>query len=362
MPKNTLAYNYSPNLTVPKRTGQFVQIPLELIRESEISPAALKLYMILLSYSGVDNCAYPSQSRLAIDMKLTERRVRTLLVELLEANLVEIIHRAGTSNLYIPLWKAGREVEENFRRERKNSSDNLHEHDLNHVCEKNSVSETIPDTDTGIASKVTLAENTQNDKQISTLLISAGISLVMAQELARVIRQNNRDISYVKLLIETSQEKYIHNPIGFIRFMILRNAEPVNKPVSTRPKQRKSPPSASQTPLDFSKYLTGKYAYLTGTTSGEETIPNTNEEEAQILWQNLRRTLALSGEFPLSILDSGRLRYCSETGRYLPVFVGREDLNSAQGQVLGKALENLLLTGSGYNTTPNTISLCNADI
>ncbi|MEI7555181.1 helix-turn-helix domain-containing protein [Candidatus Chlorohelix sp.] len=360
MPKNTLAHNYSPNLTVPKRAGQFVQIPLELIRETEISPAALKLYMIILSYSGVDNnSAFPSQSRLASDMKLTERRVRTLLVELLEANLVEIIHRAGTSNLYIPLWKAGREAEENFRGERKNSSANLHEHDLKHVCEKNSISETISDTDIEAVSTDTPCENTENDKQISTLLVSAGISFVMAQELTPIIRQNNRDISYVKSLIETSQEKYIHNPIGFIRFMILRNAEPVSKKINARSKQPKNPTAATQTPLDFSKYLTGKYAYLTATTSGDDTIPKeTNEEQSQIFWQNLRRTLALSGQFPLSILDSGRLRYCSETGKYLPIFVGREDLNKAQVQILDKALENLFLTGSGYNAaTKNTASV-----
>lgn len=367
MPKNAFAINQSVELSTSKSSGQFVQIPLELVRESEISPAALKLYLVLLSYAGSDAFAFPSQTRLAADMRLSERRVRSLLHELLETGLLEIRYRAGTSNLYVPLLRSGGKAEDNFRGGRKNSSAYLHEHDLKHVCSNTTSVEQLEQTDakdtnasiespSNILAVVPSETRTaEKEEEIVTILVEAGLTHAMGVELARVVEQNERNISYVKLIVETSRAKYIHNPIGFIRFMLLRNAEPVSKPSRTQPKQNKRMVSP-QAPLDFSKYVDGKYAYLTGTTRltqpslpamDEPEQPDTEVEiallpETQVVnWHTIRRKLELSGEFTSKLLQYGKLKYCAETSCYRLIFPDWVDFTAKQKLTLERELTNL---------------------
>ncbi len=86
---------------VKTQTGLFIQVPLELL-ETNISPSALKLYMMLLKYARQSQECWPSHQTLARDMNLKSRRIANLLKELDEAGLIKVVSRAsqGQSNLY----------------------------------------------------------------------------------------------------------------------------------------------------------------------------------------------------------------------------------------------------------------------
>jgi hypothetical protein len=80
----------------------FTQIPNLVLRRSDLQPGAKLTYMVLLSYAWQQDHAYPGQDRLAVDMGVTERSVRTYLKELQESGLITIRRRGlGLTNVYI---------------------------------------------------------------------------------------------------------------------------------------------------------------------------------------------------------------------------------------------------------------------
>jgi len=263
-------------------SGAFVPVPVELLRSDSLSSVSLKLYLILLSYCGPKTIAWPSQGRLAQDMHLSERRVRRLLVELVEAKLVEVKHCNGSSNTYTLRKYSLREVEqieaatkpispaeENFRGERKKISDHVHEAESKNMCEEkaqkteNKVDRTYP------------LEAGNSNKELQPLIdifVFDGISAEMGLELARLVVKNGRGADYVKLISEASHKPQVHNPIGFIRFMVLRNVEPdFSNRFKPQKRPTKSPLNNSAKPgaIDFEKYTSGKYAYLSANSANQ---------------------------------------------------------------------------------------------
>jgi DNA-binding Lrp family transcriptional regulator len=272
------------------QSEHFVQIPVGLIANPNITPAALKLYLVLMAYCGPKSCAWPSQARLAEEMHITERRVRDLLKELTDEGIITVAHHTGATNTYYvdkhrvkkqPLRVTQPEIyfrgeEENCRGDRKYTSADIY--DLKHVCEE-PLSEIafseieVTDNDTQPEYATPLPDvsfpaptpDTKETSEIRALLAPSGLSESLIQELAVFVTSKNRDVEYVRRIVQASQVSGIHNPPGYIRYMLLNNAEPVpvkeNKPVKES-REYKSQPK-SPTPIDFSKYTTGKYAYLT---------------------------------------------------------------------------------------------------
>jgi hypothetical protein len=83
------------------RVTAFTQVPLELF-DYDISPAAFKLYVLMLGYVRQAEICWPGYQRLAQQMQLTKRRVIDLVRELEQAELIEVESRAeeGLSNIY----------------------------------------------------------------------------------------------------------------------------------------------------------------------------------------------------------------------------------------------------------------------
>jgi len=80
----------------------FTQIPNLVLRRSDLQPGAKLTYMVLLSYAWQQDHAYPGQDRLAVDMGVSERSVRTYLKELQDSDLVTIRRRGlGLTNVYV---------------------------------------------------------------------------------------------------------------------------------------------------------------------------------------------------------------------------------------------------------------------
>jgi hypothetical protein len=79
----------------------FTQVPNHVLISNQLSPGAKLTYAMLLKYAWQNDFCFPGQERLAKDMGVTDRSVRTYLKELEAKKFVGIKHRGlGKPNLY----------------------------------------------------------------------------------------------------------------------------------------------------------------------------------------------------------------------------------------------------------------------
>ena len=79
----------------------FTQVPNHVLVSSKLSPGAKLTYAMLLKYAWQNDYCFPGQERLAKDMGVTDRSVRTYLQELATKQFVVIKQRGlGKPNLY----------------------------------------------------------------------------------------------------------------------------------------------------------------------------------------------------------------------------------------------------------------------
>ena len=69
---------------------EFTQVPNFILTNADISVGAKLAYAMLLKYAWKDDACCPGQAKLPQDMGAAERRVRTYLKELEQADLLEI--------------------------------------------------------------------------------------------------------------------------------------------------------------------------------------------------------------------------------------------------------------------------------
>jgi hypothetical protein len=100
MTKNTITVDH----------GKFEMLPHWLLFETNISPLALRLYLVLRKYGNTENKCFPSRQRLATDLGVSKVTIDRTKKELIEAGAVCEKHRMGaentyTSNLYHIHWE-----------------------------------------------------------------------------------------------------------------------------------------------------------------------------------------------------------------------------------------------------------------
>lgn len=79
----------------------FTQVPNHVLISARLSPGAKLTYAMLLKYAWQNDYCFPGQERLAKDMGVTDRSVRTYLQELEQERFVAIKQRGlGKPNLY----------------------------------------------------------------------------------------------------------------------------------------------------------------------------------------------------------------------------------------------------------------------
>jgi helix-turn-helix protein len=79
----------------------FTQVPNHVLVSGKLSPGAKLTYAMLLKYAWQNDFCFPGQERLAKDMGVTDRSVRTYLQELEMQKFVNIRQRGlGKPNLY----------------------------------------------------------------------------------------------------------------------------------------------------------------------------------------------------------------------------------------------------------------------
>ena len=82
-------------------TKGFTQVPNYLLKSEKISPGAKLAYTMLLSYAWQNDYCFPGQERLAEDLGLSDRSVRTLLKSLETNGFIVIKQRGqGKTNIY----------------------------------------------------------------------------------------------------------------------------------------------------------------------------------------------------------------------------------------------------------------------
>lgn len=79
----------------------FTQVPNHVLVSDRLSPGAKLAYAMLLKYAWQNDRCFPGQERLAKDMGVTDRSVRTYLQELEARQFIAIKQRGlGKPNLY----------------------------------------------------------------------------------------------------------------------------------------------------------------------------------------------------------------------------------------------------------------------
>lgn len=79
----------------------FTQVPNDILVSTKLSPGAKLAYAMLLKYAWQNDYCFPGQARLAIDMGVTDRSVRTYLQELEQHQFISIKRQGlGKPNLY----------------------------------------------------------------------------------------------------------------------------------------------------------------------------------------------------------------------------------------------------------------------
>ncbi len=79
----------------------FTQVPNHVLEHEKISPGAKLTYSMLLKYAWQNNYCFPGQVRLAKEMGVVERSVRSYLQELQRHNFLKITRRGlGKTNIY----------------------------------------------------------------------------------------------------------------------------------------------------------------------------------------------------------------------------------------------------------------------
>ncbi len=90
----------------------FTQVPNFILRDPGLTLGAKMTYAMFLSYAWNDDYCFPGQERLAKDIGVVERSVRTYLNELKACGLLEVEQRGlGKTNLYtlkFTIKKSGR--------------------------------------------------------------------------------------------------------------------------------------------------------------------------------------------------------------------------------------------------------------
>lgn len=85
----------------PATAGGFTQVPNFLLRSRKLSAGDKVTFAMLLSYAWQNDFCFPGQARLAEDMGITDRSVRSHLKALEAANLLVIRRRGqGRTNIY----------------------------------------------------------------------------------------------------------------------------------------------------------------------------------------------------------------------------------------------------------------------
>lgn len=79
----------------------FTQVPNHVLESSKISPGAKLVYAMLLKYAWQDDSCFPGQERLAEDMGVTDRSVRTYIDELKTHDFLKVKRQGqGRPNKY----------------------------------------------------------------------------------------------------------------------------------------------------------------------------------------------------------------------------------------------------------------------
>lgn len=87
--------------TDPIAQGGFTQVPNFILVKSDLSIGAKVIYSMFLRYAWHNDSCFPGQERLAKDMGIAERSVRTYIQELEKHDLLEVKRRGqGRTNLY----------------------------------------------------------------------------------------------------------------------------------------------------------------------------------------------------------------------------------------------------------------------
>jgi DNA-binding MarR family transcriptional regulator len=282
---STLDREYSTN-SEKHLSGYFVQVPLELL-SYDISPAALKLYMVLMKFARRAGVCWPGQERLADEMGLKQRRIRGLLNELEQAGLVQVENDIGKANRYYLKVQASTPAINNLEERQEIAGDGklsslpggrqkmtaeLHDKNKNinnkhingasaPVCDSNSASEYSGNKPVTLKQVKPPHKTSPEAKAIETLLRENGVAPLVAPKLAAFTASNGRSVAEVqRLIVVTKTNMRVHNLPAYLTSLLKNDVFSQTPSVTTL---TNAAPSNWSAGIDINKYKEGgKYAHL----------------------------------------------------------------------------------------------------
>ncbi|NWJ47416.1 MAG: helix-turn-helix domain-containing protein [Chloroflexi bacterium] len=288
MPSTQLSSTHSEQFSYSlHESEQFVQVPLDVLK-ADISPAALKLYMVMLSFARQSVSCWASHRRLAEEMGLQPRRVIDLIKELEAAALISVESRAreGQTNIYRLQRRASKpKTTQSYAKScegttqgkthdsLQDSASNIHESKLHELNTTTPVALDVTDKKIDHSSEISVDSENQSQREICSLLLQCGITTHSAKKLAKIAFQNKRSAKEIEELIQTVRgNERVESIPAYVSRLVEINC--LNLGAFNRANTHLSPNRNSSSglhsgnikhekPTDFSKYAPGgKYWYL----------------------------------------------------------------------------------------------------
>jgi hypothetical protein len=93
----------------------YTMVPNHALESNKLSPGAKLAYAMLLKYAWQDDFCFPGQERLAKDMRVSDRSVRTYLQELEAQKFITFKQQGqGRPNFYVLKMRASGTARKNF--------------------------------------------------------------------------------------------------------------------------------------------------------------------------------------------------------------------------------------------------------
>lgn len=269
----SMAAAAAPAYTPPAAPDFFIQTPVSLVRCRALTPTQKTTYEVLLSYADADGWTSVGQVRLAVEVGVSERTLRTTLHELQAAGLVEARRRGqGLTTQYrplrVPLRSPGAPTDRQplpFQTGKMRRSRPARVAGESDRVEKESEERDHPPPAPARIEDLVSGEgeaqvNTGNEQaeiaaDAELIMEATGMDPAAAATVAQEAAAQGKPPGYVAELVDhVITAPGVRNPAGCLRALVQRGEH------RRRPSLRPAPghPPA----LDPDKYLRGKYAHL----------------------------------------------------------------------------------------------------
>jgi predicted transcriptional regulator len=200
----------------------FVQIPQTILKDTDLTNGAFRLYCILLSYCRRPgkNETWPGQDTLSTDLGTSVKQIQRLLQELKEIGLVDWRQNGQSSNRY-HVFKAP--LKQRYSEAKSSDATKM---SLLDATKMSPLDATKMSHESHEVEQQKLEQH-HGDDELKTLLMQEGFATSTSEKLTRILAKNERTPTYIQDWLKyVKSDPGITRPLGFLRSMIEENQNP----------------------------------------------------------------------------------------------------------------------------------------